>query len=88
MTYRLPRKRFDQSDLKIAANWAFLRGYLVCLANLTHGGLDIDNNTLAAWKNIGSPTAADCRKAGLTDFDRKACNYIRAQERAHEGKKF
>lgn len=84
MKYRLPKRRVNLEELE---ELTFLRGYLVCLSNLSHGGLDIDNNVLAAWRGIGSPTAKECRKAGLTDFDRQACNYIRAQERAHEGKK-
>lgn len=58
-------------------NSEFLRGYLICLANITEGGRNVEACAREAFKAVGSPDANTVRKLGLGEFDTKAVNAIR-----------
>lgn len=57
-------------------NDEFMRGYLVCVSDLVAGyGSSTEAEEL--FRNIGSPSAAEVRRLGLTDYDRNNLSKVR-----------
>lgn len=79
MTYRLPKKTLKPEDVERAAKEGFMRGFITCLSNLTHGGRSISNTDIKAWQDIGEPDAKTVAKLGLSGFDRRTCTLFRAE---------
>lgn len=79
MTYRLPKKTLKPEDVERAAKEGFMRGFITCLSNLTHGGRSISNTDIQAWQDLGAPDAKTVAKLGLSGFDRRTCTLFRAE---------
>ena len=79
MTYRLPKKTVKPEDVERAAKEGFMRGFITCLSNLTHGGRSLSNHDIAAWQAIGAPDAKTVAKLGLSNLDRRTCKILRAE---------
>ena len=81
MTYRLPKKTVKPEDVKKARDDGFMSGYIICLANMTTGGRDIDNTAVQTWEALGSPTAKTVAKLGLSSLDRRTCTLLRIEQK-------
>ena len=81
MTYRLPKKTLKPEDVERAAKEGFMRGFITCLSNLTHGGRSISNTDIQAWQDLGAPDAKTVAKLGLSDIDRRTCKIMRIEDK-------
>lgn len=70
---------------------AFMQGFLVCLSTLIHldGGTNVRAEEL--FREAGAPSAKECRRLGLTEFDRinlwklrKSDNHYLAPNRSYQ----